>query len=112
VSTTDRIRQAVLRYFRRRWPNVNERSNFADDFGLAPQQVLDYGTELAEQLGCYPTRSQILGCKTVGALITLLVRTAAQVRAVLAEAEPTPPKRRAKKSPAKRKQKRKTSYKK
>jgi len=73
------IRGTVLQYFRRNFPNANEKTSFADDLGLDPRQVLDIGTELAERLGCYPTRSQILKCKTIGALIKLLEDTVHQV---------------------------------
>jgi len=44
--------------------------------GLTDYQVLDYGTELAEQLNCYPPRTQILKCNTIDDLIQLLTRTA------------------------------------
>lgn len=69
------IQDAVLQYFQVQWPNATANSNFTNDLGLDPRQVLDIGTALAEKFNCYPTRTQILGCATIGALITLLEKT-------------------------------------
>lgn len=75
MATDKQIKQRVLAYFRKKWPNANEDSNFSDDFGLDPRQLLDYGTELAIELNCNPTRTQIGKCKTIKDLIDLLIKT-------------------------------------
>jgi acyl carrier protein len=78
MATKPQIEQAVLRYFRKSWPAASTETKFFEDLGLDPRQILDKGTELAEQLGCFPTRSQILACKTIGDLIDLLAKTTSQ----------------------------------
>jgi hypothetical protein len=74
-ATGARIQAAVLKFFSR-WPTATQNTNMRTQLGLTDYQVLDYGTELAEQLNCYPTRTQILKCNTIEDLIQLLTRTA------------------------------------
>ena len=75
MATPTQIQQTVLAYFQKNWPNATTSYNFTADMGLDPRQLLDMGTELAEELNCWPTRSQILACKTIGDLINLLIKT-------------------------------------
>jgi hypothetical protein len=75
MATKDQISKRVLEYFRAKWPSATKGTNLRDDLLLDDRQILDIGTELAEELNCRPTRTQILQCKTIGGLITLLIRT-------------------------------------
>ena len=78
--TQDQIKAHVLAYFKGAgWPNADENTNLADDLGLLPYQILELGTELADQLGCNPTRTQIGKCKTIKDLIALLFKTQGNV---------------------------------
>jgi acyl carrier protein len=91
VPTSEQIKQTVLQYFQQKNPNANENTNLTQDLGLDPRQILDIGTQLAEELNCFPTRSQILACKTIGALIQLLVSTVTQVVRGIPHSPPPPP---------------------
>lgn len=69
------IEKHVLNYFKKRWPTATRKSKLREDLLLNDDQIVDIGTELAEELGCEPTRTQIKKCKTIGDLIDLLVET-------------------------------------
>lgn len=75
MAANDPIEQRVLEHLRRQWPQIILDTDFRRDLGLRDQQVLDIGEELAIELGCRPTRSQIVGCHTVKDLIDLLRKT-------------------------------------
>lgn len=75
MAADDTIEQRVLEHLRRQWPQIIPATDFRQDLGLRDQQVLDIGEELAMELGCRPTRSQIVGCHTVNDLIVLLRKT-------------------------------------
>lgn len=80
MSTARQIGARVRAYFLAKWPHANDSTKLREDLGLLPEQILDIGTELAETLGCNPTRTQILACKDIKALIDLLVTTRRAVR--------------------------------
>lgn len=105
MASTVQIKARVLAYFRGRWPHANENTDLRDDLLLDDRQILDIGTELAEELNCYPTRNQILKCKTIGELIKLLIETrsgAAPKGAFEAKSSPVAKRRAEKKSQSKR----------
>lgn len=83
MASATQIRTRVRAYFKADHPNSTDDSKFKEDFGLGPREVLDKGTELAIELGCNPTRSQILKCKTIKALIQLLIDTRINASGVL-----------------------------
>ena len=65
MATDTEIRVRVFAHLRAQWPQIIDGTDFRKDLGLRDQQVLDIGEELAKELGCNPTRSQIVGCHTV-----------------------------------------------
>jgi acyl carrier protein len=75
MATKTQIQTRVLAFFRAKWNFVTTTTVMSDDLLLDDRQVLDTGTHLAIELGCDPSRGQILKCKTVGDLITLLQNT-------------------------------------
>ena len=75
MAASDPIEKRVMAYLRQKWPQIVPGTDFRRDLGLRDQQVLDIGEELALELGCNPTRSQIVGCRKVADLIALLRRT-------------------------------------
>jgi hypothetical protein len=75
MAANDQIEERVLQHLRRHWPQIVPATDFRQDLGLRDQQVLDIGEELAMEMGCRPTRTQIVGCHTVNDLIVLLRKT-------------------------------------
>lgn len=75
MASKAEIEASVLKYFRAKWPLATRKTRLREDLLLVDDQIVDIGTELAEKLGCNPTRTQIRKCKTVGDLIDLLVAT-------------------------------------
>src|SRR6202040_2569339 len=75
MAASDQIEERVLQHLRRQWPQIVPATDFRQDLGLRDQQVLDIGEELAMEIGCRPTRPQIVGCHTVNDLIALLRKT-------------------------------------
>jgi hypothetical protein len=75
MATDNQIQARVLQHLQTQWPQIVPATDFRQDLGLRDQQVLDIGEELARELGCNPTRTQIVGCHTVKDLIALLIKT-------------------------------------
>jgi hypothetical protein len=75
MATDDQIQARVLQHLQAQWAQIVPATDFRQDLGLRDQQVLDIGEELAKELGCNPTRTQIVGCHTVKDLIALLIKT-------------------------------------
>lgn len=105
MATPAQIRARVLAYFRQSWPSATAKTNLREDLLLNDDQIVDIGTELAIELGCNPTRTQLRKCKTIGDLSELLVKTRAAVTPVAAITESSLPRssRASKKSRPKKK---------
>lgn len=74
MATKEQIQSRVLAFFRAKWSYVTTKTVMRD-LPLDDKQVLDIGTNLAFELGCDPSRPQILKCVTVANLIKLLQDT-------------------------------------
>jgi acyl carrier protein len=74
MATNAQIEARVLAFFRAKWRNIDKKTVMRD-LPLDDRQILDIGTHLVMELGCDPSRRQILECNTVGDLITLLQNT-------------------------------------
>lgn len=74
MATNAQIEARVLAFFRAKWSYITKKTVMRD-LPLDDRQILDIGTHLAMELGCDPSRRQILDCSTVGDLIGLLQRT-------------------------------------
>jgi hypothetical protein len=84
MASPKQIRTRVLAYYRKLFPGADETLIFKDK-GRKPQQVEDDGEQLAIELNCDPDRTDIVACKTIGAMIDLLVRTRKTTAGVLHE---------------------------
>jgi hypothetical protein len=69
------IKTRVRAFYRKSYPDCTDKRESKNNFGLTDAQIEKFNTGLAIELGCDPTRSQILACKSIGALIDLLIRT-------------------------------------
>lgn len=74
MATNAQIEARVLAFFRAKWSYITKKTVMRE-LPLDDRQILDIGTHLAMELGCDPSRRQILDCSTVGQLIGLLQRT-------------------------------------
>lgn len=72
MASAKQIETRVLQFFRSNWSHIVKETRLREDLLLRNQQILDIGVALATELGCDPTTSQIVACKTVGQLIALL----------------------------------------
>jgi hypothetical protein len=83
------IEQRVLGFYRGIDPNCTRETQFKRDLGLSVYKIEQYNTDLAIELGCNPKRSQLVACKSIGALIELLIKTRISTRGILyAAAQP------------------------
>lgn len=84
MSTPAQIEKRVLAYYNELYPGSTRATKFKD-IGRKDLQVLDDGEELAIELNCDPDRTDIVECKTIGALIDLLKKTRRTTRGILYE---------------------------
>ena len=76
------IEARVLKYYNALYPGSNKIHKLSDK-GRTKLQVEDDGEELAIDLNCDPERTELYACKSVGAMIDLLVRTRRSTKGVM-----------------------------
>ena len=75
MASKSDIEKHVLAYFQAKWPLAKRSTKLREELLLNDDQIIDSGTQLAEEVGSNPTRTQIRKCKTIGDLIDLLIAT-------------------------------------
>jgi hypothetical protein len=83
MATAAQIRTRVRGYYKADYPTCTDESQFKKDFGLNDAEIEQKNTGLAIELGCDPTRSQIMAAKSIGALIQLFIDTRMSTKGVV-----------------------------